>query len=84
MGRSNPADEAPAATGPAASTQHQREARNLIEQSRQLLDRMHPEDAEEAIELHAKIDAAIASDDQQALAQGIKALRELLFFVEGS
>ncbi|HME00687.1 MAG TPA: Hsp70 family protein [Terriglobia bacterium] len=76
--------EAPTATGPATSTQHQSEARNLIEQSRQLLDRMHPEDAEEAIELHAKIDAAIASDDQQALAQGIKALRELLFFVEGS
>jgi molecular chaperone DnaK len=76
--------DASAASGPAAFSQEQRDARNLIEQSRQLLDRMHPEDAEEAIELHAKIDAALASNDQEALAQGIKALRELLFFVEGS
>ncbi|MGO9268846.1 MAG: Hsp70 family protein [Terriglobia bacterium] len=83
-GETGAAPEASAASSPAASTQEQREARNLIEQSRQLLDRMHPEDAEEAIELHAKIDAAIASGDQEAVAQGIKALRELLFFVEGS
>jgi len=83
-GETGIAPEAPATSGPAVSPPAQHEARNLIEQSRQLLDRMHPEDAEEAIELHAKIDAAIASGDQESFAQGIKALRELLFFVEGN
>ena len=61
----------------------EREANDLIERSRQLLDAMHPEDKEEAIELHERIQAAISSNDPEALKKATAALRELLFFVEG-
>jgi DNA-binding FadR family transcriptional regulator len=44
---------------------------------------MHPEDKEEAIELHERIQAAISSNDPEALKKATAALRELLFFVEG-
>ena len=56
------------------------EGAELIERSRGLLDRMHAEDCEEAIELHERIAAA---QDAKALADAVKALKELLFFVEG-
>ncbi len=61
----------------------EREANDLVEQSRRLLDTMHPEDKEEAIALHERINAAIASNDSEALKNATAALRELLFFVEG-
>jgi molecular chaperone DnaK (HSP70) len=59
------------------------EANDLVERSRQLLSSMHPEDKEEAIEQHERIQAAIASSDPEALKKATTALRELLFFVEG-
>ena len=55
----------------------------LLDRSRRALGNMHPEDREEAIDLHEKIEAAVQSGDTQALEQASKALRELLFFVEG-
>jgi molecular chaperone DnaK (HSP70) len=55
----------------------------LLERSRRALGNMHPEDREEAIDLHEKIEAAVQSGDTRALEQASKALRELLFFVEG-
>jgi molecular chaperone DnaK (HSP70) len=61
----------------------EREANDLVERSRQLFDSMHPEDKEEAIELHERIQAAISSNDPEALKKATAALRELLFFVEG-
>ena len=61
----------------------EREANDLVERSRQLLNSMHPEDKEEAIELHERIQAAISSNDPEALKKATAALRELLFFVEG-
>jgi molecular chaperone DnaK (HSP70) len=61
----------------------EREANDLVERSRQRLDSMHPEDKEEAIELHERIQAAMASKDLEALKKATAALRELLFFVEG-
>src|SRR5439155_14297597 len=61
----------------------EREADVLIERSRRLLDAMHPEDKEEAIELHDTIHAAISSNDSEGLKKAVAALRELLFFVEG-
>ncbi len=67
-----------AAVGPL----HQ-EARDLLERSRSLLDGMHPDDVEEAIELREKITAALESRDDTTLAEAATALRELLFFVEG-
>jgi molecular chaperone DnaK (HSP70) len=59
------------------------EAQDLLERSRRLLDGMHAEDREEAIGLHESIEAALASGDSTALAEASKALKELLFFVEG-
>jgi hypothetical protein len=44
---------------------------------------MHAEDKEEAIGLHERINAAISSNDLEALKEAATALRELLFFVEG-
>ncbi|MCP5110313.1 MAG: Hsp70 family protein [bacterium] len=66
------------AAGPA-----QQEARNLLERSRSLLDGMHSDDVEEAIELREKINAALESHDETALEESTAALKELLFFVEG-
>jgi molecular chaperone DnaK (HSP70) len=55
----------------------------LLERSRRLLSKMHAEDREEAIDLHEKIDKAIATGDTAALREAAGALKELLFFVEG-
>jgi DNA-binding FadR family transcriptional regulator len=44
---------------------------------------MHAEDREEAIDIHEKIGAAMESGDAAALAQASRALREMLFFMEG-
>jgi molecular chaperone DnaK (HSP70) len=59
------------------------EAAGLMERSRNLLDGMHPEDREEAIDLHERISEAIEDRDAAALAGASKELRELLFFIEG-
>jgi molecular chaperone DnaK len=61
----------------------EREANKVLEQSRRLLDSMHPEDREEAIALHERIQAAMASRDSEELKKATAELRELLFFVEG-
>ena len=60
-----------------------REVEDLLGRSRRLLDSMHSEDREEAIDLHERIEAAIESRDDEALRQAGDALKELLFFVEG-
>ncbi len=60
-----------------------REGVELLERSRSLLENMHDEDKEEAIDLHEEIDSAMASRDTKALRQACEALNELLFFVEG-
>ena len=59
------------------------EGKQLIERSRQLLEQLHEEDREEAIDLNAQIESAIATNDATALKQAASDLRELLFFVEG-
>jgi len=59
------------------------EIESLLERSLRLLAKMHAEDREEAIGLHEKIDAAMASGDAAALQEAAGALKELLFFVEG-
>ena len=48
-----------------------------------LLDRMHAEDQEEAIDLHEKIESAIASRDVKEVTGACEELKELLFFVGG-
>ena len=59
------------------------EGKQLIDRSRQLLEQMHEEDREEAIDLNAQIESAIDANDAAALKQAAHDLRELLFFVEG-
>jgi hypothetical protein len=59
------------------------EAENLMARSRRLLERMHDEDREEAIDLHERIEGAIESGDATTLAEASRALTELLFFMEG-
>ncbi len=59
-----------------------RDAKSLLERSRLLLDRIHPQDQEEAIDLHEKIESAIASRNNAELSGACDELKELLFFVE--
>ena len=59
------------------------DARELLERSRRLLEKLHAEDREEAIDLHERIESAIEAGDAEALSLAVKALKELLFFVEG-
>ena len=59
-----------------------RDAISLLERSRRLLNRIHPEDKEDAIDLHERIDSAITSRDTAALGEASEELKELLFFVE--
>ena len=58
------------------------DAADLVERSRNLLHKMHGEDREEAIDLHERIEIAMADGDGAALAAASQALRELLFFLE--
>jgi len=57
--------------------------RRLLARSRRLLDSMHDEDKEEAIELNESIENALTSQDSEALTRATHALEEFLFFVEG-
>ena len=59
------------------------EATDLVTRSRNLLEKMHAEDREEAIDLHEKIEMAIEAGDESALNEATRVLRELLFFMEG-
>ena len=59
------------------------EARELLVRSRRLLDQIHEDDREEAIELHERIKEAIEDQNVDALAEAVGALKELLYFVEG-
>jgi molecular chaperone DnaK (HSP70) len=60
------------------------DAVTLVQRSRALIGRMHPEDKEEAVLLQEAIEAAVARHDPQALGEAVKSLKELLFFVEGA
>lgn len=59
------------------------EGRKMIGRSRLLLDKIHEDDREEAIDLNQAIEAAIDNRDAAALKQAVHDLREMLFFVEG-
>jgi molecular chaperone DnaK (HSP70) len=59
------------------------EAVELLRRSKASFDRMHAEDREEATALQQAIEAAVARHDSQALAEAVRSLKELLFFVEG-
>lgn len=59
------------------------EATALVQRSQRMLDRMHPDDMDEAITLHERIHNAIEARDADELEAARAALSELLFFVEG-
>ena len=71
------------APGPMRQSADHAGAVALLERSRRALQQMHPDDREEAIELHDRIEAAIAAHDHQAIRDASEALEELLFFIEG-
>jgi hypothetical protein len=48
-----------------------------------MLDRIHEEDREEAIDLNRAIEEAIERHDGTTLLQAVHGLREMLFFIEG-
>jgi molecular chaperone DnaK (HSP70) len=58
------------------------EARALLERSRRLLDKMTPEDREEAIALHEQIEDALKTAQWQSLHAAMTTLADLLFYVE--
>jgi molecular chaperone DnaK (HSP70) len=58
------------------------EARALLERSRRLLDKMTPEDREEAIALHEHIEDALKTAQWQPLHAAMTTLADLLFYVE--
>ncbi|MGD9138332.1 MAG: Hsp70 family protein [Desulfobacterales bacterium] len=64
------------------SKAHQ-DAKALLVRSRRLLDSMHAEDQEEAIDLHERIESAIAARDVKEVTGACEELKELLFFVGG-
>jgi molecular chaperone DnaK (HSP70) len=66
-----------------AASRADRATADLLDRSRRLLDKMHAEDREEAINLNERIESALQSHDAAELAGASLALRELLFFVEG-
>ena len=63
-----------------AWARQRRAAAQLVTRSQGLLERMHGDDREEAIQLHEQIAMA---QDVEAIESAMKALSELLFFVEG-
>jgi molecular chaperone DnaK (HSP70) len=80
-----PGTHSPAADGGGdpAWTSAVQQAQVLLARSRNLLDRVHAEDREEAIDLHEKIEQSIEARDVALLGRATRELSELLFFVEG-
>jgi molecular chaperone DnaK len=60
-----------------------REAWEMVERSRRIVEEVHEEEREEIIDLNEEIETAIAARDESKLAGASKQLSELLFFVEG-
>jgi molecular chaperone DnaK (HSP70) len=67
-----------------AWAEKRREAVDLIQRARRLLDSMHADDQAEATALTDAIESAVSRHDQKALNEAVNSLGELLFFVEGS
>ena len=59
------------------------EAKALLERSRKLLSTMHPDDREDALELHERIGSAVSRGDLSAMSEAAAELKDLLFFLEG-
>jgi hypothetical protein len=64
-------------------SQMRHRAESLLERSRGVLQRMHGDDKEEAIDFHEQIETALSSKNPELLEYACLELNELLFFVEG-
>jgi molecular chaperone DnaK (HSP70) len=60
-----------------------REASQVVERSRGLLEQMHEDDRDEVIDLQQKIETAIGAKDKRAVKDATQQLGDLLFFAEG-
>ena len=60
-----------------------REASQVVERSRRLLEQVHEDDRDEVIDLQQKIDTAIAAKDERSVKNATRQLSDLLFFAEG-
>ncbi len=60
-----------------------RRGRELVKRSRVLLERMHPDDRVEAVDLNERVLDAIERGDDEDLGEAMHELEEMLFFVEG-
>ncbi len=68
--------------GPGWKKKHE-EAEAVLKRSRALLDKMHDEDKEEAIELHEALEESLEARDDGAFDDALNALKDLSFFVGG-
>lgn len=59
------------------------EAKAMMERCRGLMDQLHADDREEAVNLNEEVELAISAGDSKALSTAKDSLGELLFFVEG-
>ena len=57
--------------------------RDLVERSRGLLAKMHPDDRLDAVDLNDRILEAIEQGDAEDLEDAVRDLEEMLFFIEG-
>lgn len=55
----------------------------LLERSRAALDKMHPDDKDEAVQFNERLEAALKEKDGSALEETCAELKDLLFYVEG-
>ncbi len=64
--------------------QNSQRANKLLERSCKLIPEVHEEDREDIIDLHERINQALAESDNAQLEESLAELEELLFFVEGN
>jgi molecular chaperone DnaK (HSP70) len=58
-------------------------ANKLVARSRGLIGSMHPDDQEEAVELHERIETAIHEKQSAQLEEAVAELKEIVFFIAG-
>jgi molecular chaperone DnaK len=64
------------------SEQETHPALEVVERSKTLMGRMHPDDAEEAVSLNERVHAAVQAGNEMEVEAAVEKLRELIFFVE--
>jgi molecular chaperone DnaK (HSP70) len=59
------------------------DANKLVARSRELLGGMHPDDQEDAVDLHERIETAIQEKQSAQLEEAVAELKEIVFFIAG-